>query len=117
MIDYFGLVTSLLGFAVILGVAYYAIRLLKTFRRGLLEKGWQSIAISGLLLTGAQVAYFLQSMFPAAGTQLIDAGILLDVLGSIFLLFGLRSHFNSWHIQTKVATGSPEGPLPTDYNT
>ena len=89
------MITSVVGLVLILGIAYYSVRLLRTFKTGILEKSWRAIAISGLFLAAAQIAYLFQAI--AVNTMLpIDTGIMLDILGSLFLLLGLRMHLKTW---------------------
>jgi hypothetical protein len=101
------MITSVVGLFLILGIAYYSVRLLRTFRTGILEKSWRAIAISGLFLTSAQIAYFLQAL-EANAMILIDAGIIFDILGSLFLLAGLRTHLKTWLLGNAATTAYEE---------
>ena len=63
IMDYFVTIGSLVGLALLAGIAYYGIRLLLTFKAGLFEKGWRFLAIAGLFLTSAQIAFLYQGLF------------------------------------------------------
>ena len=75
------MITSVVGLVLILGISYYSVRLLRTFRTGILEKSWIAIAVSGLFLAAAQLAYFLQAATDNT-MKLIDTGIVLNIFGS-----------------------------------
>lgn len=106
MVDYIGVTLDLIGFFLILGIGFYAVRLVGSFKRGSLERGWRYITIAALFLVIAQISYLFMAVVPEYSTLAINAGIVFDILGSLFLLIGLRAHFNVWHVNETTETSS-----------
>ena len=95
MVDYVTVSFATLGLLLILGVAFYGATLLRSFRKGALEKGWKYVAISGISLVIAQSSYLVSMVLPS-GSLLANDRLFFNFLGILFLFLGLRAHLNVW---------------------
>lgn len=84
---------------VTLGMAYYAIKLVMKFRRGMLEKPWRHISFGAISLTAAGIMFAIGSTIgipTSLSSALLYGGSILSVMGGLFLLFGLRAENEVW---------------------
>ncbi|MDA4130485.1 MAG: hypothetical protein OK457_06915 [Thaumarchaeota archaeon] len=82
-----------------LGAGYYAYRLIASLKDGLLEKGWKQIVLASIFFLMGQFIWvptdFAGGIYPYYTLQLADG---LDMLAAIFLLLGLKYHFEVWRL-------------------
>lgn len=80
----------------VLGMAYYASRILIQMRTGELEKTWRYLVAGAYLVEAAVVIILVAAVitFPAnitsAATHL---GATMLVIGSVYMLMGFRAHY------------------------
>lgn len=103
--DYLTLVTESTGILVLLIFVFYASRMLASFRKGMLERGWKFVTTGAILLVAAQIPIVLGS---------VSTGVLASILvnianfgrfGAILLLtLGFRDQYQIWRVDGKVNT-------------
>lgn len=98
IIDLFGLFT-------LVGIGYYASRIMVQMRTGLLEKSWRYLVAASIVLLCGVVLFIAQQFVNSS--VIVDAlshvSALLMVIGGIYILLGFRSHymvFNPKHPKT-----------------
>ena len=63
----------------------------------MLERGWRHIAVASVFLVCAQLPYMFSGAVPSGlFSSVIDLGIALDLIGTVFLAYGLRAHYEVW---------------------
>ena len=87
---------ELIGFAILLALCVYSFKLLAALGRGSMERAWRYIAIGAILFFVAEIPYFLSSYIGAGGFNGTDIGAVLDTLGGLMLLLGIRAHLKVW---------------------
>ncbi|MHB1869200.1 MAG: hypothetical protein ACYCPP_09705 [Nitrososphaerales archaeon] len=96
MLDYSLLIIDLLGFFTILGIGYYASRIMMQMRTGLLEKSWRYLVAAAYVLQGGVVVFLVQQFF-ATSTLIFEVtshlSAVLLVIGGIYVLLGFRAHY------------------------
>jgi predicted membrane channel-forming protein YqfA (hemolysin III family) len=96
MIDYSYLALGIVALFTVLGMAYYASRILLQMRTGELEKTWRWLVAGAYLIEAAVVILFVQeiltfsSLVSSIATHL---GVTMLVIGSVYILLGFRSHY------------------------
>ncbi|MGI0092138.1 MAG: hypothetical protein ACREBS_10545 [Nitrososphaerales archaeon] len=81
-------------------MGFYSARILRSFRGGVLSKGWKYICIAvpffiiGQLSTGmsdsGSIASMQQEILAALGTS-------LSAIGGLMVVVGFRAQYNAWH--------------------
>jgi len=94
---------QLVGAFVLSIFVYYAVRLLSSFSRGMLEKGWKLVALGACVLALAQIPYIFSSLFSilSSGNMVPFAtltGNLIRFVGVIVLIFGFREQYQIWRV-------------------
>src|SRR5271166_3586660 len=108
MIDIAQLIAELLAvstlvfgtIAVWILMGYYSIRILRSFKGGLLSSGWKYICIAvpflifGQLMTSTSGS---DSITLAQEQILMTLGASLSLIGGILIVFGFRSQYRVWN--------------------
>ncbi len=90
------------GVIVLAVFVYYAVRLLSTFRKGMLERGWKLVVVGAILLGVAQIPILTAALISGSLSRpLTDAGELVRFAGIIFLILGFRAQYQIWKIDRK----------------
>jgi hypothetical protein len=88
-------------FAVFVAMAYYAVKILRGFKGGLLQEGWRMMALSAFLFIFGQLF-----LLGGAGQALakiniaqynITIGSALETLGGLLLVLGFRAQYKIWN--------------------
>jgi hypothetical protein len=97
-IDVIRLIFNITGVAVSLLSLYYAARLSRVFRSGMLEASWRSITMGIVLVSIANILFLTRTVImPDDLSQvLLYSGAMCAFLGGLFLLFGLRREYRLW---------------------
>jgi predicted membrane channel-forming protein YqfA (hemolysin III family) len=96
MLDYSYLALGIVAVFTVLGMAYYASKILLQMRTGELEKTWRFLVAGAYLIEAAVVILFVQeivtfsSIITSIATHL---GVTMLVIGSVYILFGFRAHY------------------------
>lgn len=95
MIDYSFLAIDLLGLFTIVGIGYYASKILFQMRTGLLEKSWRYLVAAAYVLLGGVFVFLIQQFAPSSiiydVTSHLSAALL--VIGGAYILLGFRAHY------------------------
>jgi hypothetical protein len=101
-IDYLVLVKEVAGVAVLSAFGYYAVRLLASFRKGMLERGWRLVVFGAILLGIAQIPFLVAAVtLGNLSSMLDDAGEAFRFIGMIFLILGFRAQYQIWRVDRK----------------
>ncbi len=84
---------QILGLAALSVFGFYALKLVASFRTGILAKSWRQITIGAIFLISAQLPLLIAAigLFGADYSLLIELGTIMRFLGVIFLAIGLRT--------------------------
>ncbi len=107
MTDILQLIATIVGgsilvfgtFAIWILMGYYSVRILRSFKGGILSKGWKYISIAVPFLIFGQLSTGMGS----SDDILIQAEILktlgasLSLVGGIMIVIGFRNQYNSWN--------------------
>jgi hypothetical protein len=81
-------------------MGYYSVRILRSFKGGVLSRGWKYICIAVPFLIFGQLA---TSMGSSGSVALIQdqifrvAGASLSLLGGIMIVIGFRTEYRAWN--------------------
>lgn len=94
---------GILGIAALSALGFYAIRLLASFKTGLLAKSWRQVAIGAFLLILAQIPFFLSGFgeLSDAMVYLTAGAMVMRLAGVIFFILGLRAQSKVWRLESK----------------
>jgi hypothetical protein len=102
VINYITLGMQLVGVVSVLILVFYASKLLRTFRHGILEKGWRLLTFGTIALALAQVPLLLSGIVPGSIGALLNYGAFaIRFLGVALLIFGLRAQHDVWRCDNK----------------
>jgi hypothetical protein len=107
--DYVQLSEIIIGTVVMTVFVFYALRLLTSFKNGLLEKGWRFVSIGAISLALAQIPFFAAEFAsPSVASFLMIVGNGARLIGMGFLLFGFRAQYEIWRVDKKELPPSEE---------
>jgi hypothetical protein len=102
-IDYALLVMEVVGIAVLSTFGYYAVRLLASFRKGMLERGWRLVVFGAILLGIAQIPFLVAAVTSGnLSTMLGYVGDVFRFAGMISLILGFRAQYQIWRVDKKI---------------
>ncbi len=81
-------------------MGFYSIRILKSFRGGVLSKGWKYISIAVPFLIFGQLMSGLgnsQSLVMTQQEILRVVGISLSAIGGLLIVVGFRAQYQAWN--------------------
>lgn len=81
---------------------YYAMRLLQSFKSGILENGWKRVTLGAIFLALGQfprLAALVSSTSLASYFEYPE--LLLRLLGILFLILGFRAQYQVWRMDNK----------------
>jgi len=81
----------------LIALLYYAMRILTSFKKGMLERGWKLLSEGIIILVGGELIITL-SNYQSAGGYLFQLGIGVDALGVCFAILGFKSHSDIWKV-------------------
>jgi tetrahydromethanopterin S-methyltransferase subunit C len=95
MTDYSFLAIDLLGLVTIVGIGYYASKILIQMRTGLLERSWRYLVAAAYVLLGGVFAFLVQQFATSAMVYEVTSHLsaVLLVIGGIYILLGFRAHY------------------------
>jgi predicted phage tail protein len=109
IINYSTLIPNGAGIVVLSIFGYYAIKLLSSFRKGMLERGWKLTVYGAVFLGVAQIPFIASAL--SAGNFSIFIGYVgsaLRFLGIVFLILGFRAQYQIWKADKRAPTQSWE---------
>jgi hypothetical protein len=108
-INFLQLAFDIVGFTALLIFVFYAVRLLRSFRKGLLERGWKWVSAGAFLLAAAELPFLTtQVMGPYVASLLSDAGMLMRFSGLVCLILGFKAQYEIWRVDNKKSSSVPE---------
>jgi hypothetical protein len=87
------ILTSVIGFALTLGLVYYSVRTIALFKSSVAARAWVYISLSAIFFSVGVVFFLVEALAPMG---LLAAGGILDTVGAVFLFLGLRKNFLFW---------------------
>ncbi len=96
MLDYSYLVLGTIALFTVLGMAYYATRILLQMRTGELEKSWKYLVAGAYLLEAAIIILLIAEVFPLSevmSSVITHIAVTLLVVGAVYIFLGFRAHF------------------------
>src|ERR1700688_3855653 len=107
-------VATILG---LLGMGVNVIRLLKSFRNGILAKGWKFIAIAAFFLIYGITALDLSISSWLPSGILIGflgfSGATCQAIGGLAFAYGCKSQYDVWNPKGMTKTATNQKPLET----
>jgi hypothetical protein len=88
------LVVSIIGAVLTTGLIYYSLRTVFLFKSNVAARAWVYISLSTIFFGVGVVAFLIESLVPLG--QLPVGGGVLETVGALFLLLGLRKNFLFW---------------------
>jgi uncharacterized membrane protein YwzB len=92
-LDIGSLVVYIAGTVLTLAVVYYGLRTLKLFKRNVAGRAWTYISISSVFFGVGVVMFLVDALAPMG---LVAAGGIMQTVGALFLLLGLRKNYLFW---------------------
>ena len=109
-------VADIIGVGVVLAFGFYAVKILASFRAGMLEKGWKQVAYGGIALIVAQLFLISGDVFSGGMNVLLSvAGTLTRFLGMILIILGMRTHYQVWRLDNKSLAPAAETRPPLEH--
>jgi hypothetical protein len=87
------LVVSIIGAALTTGLIYYSLRTVFLFKSNVAARAWVYISLSAIFFGVGVLAFLIESLVPLG---LLPVGGVLETVGALFLLLGLRKNFLFW---------------------
>jgi hypothetical protein len=96
MLDYSYIAIGIVAVFTVLGMAYYASRILMQMRTGELEKTWRFLVAGAYLVEAAVVILLIQEVVTFSvnvSSVATHLGATMLVIGSVYILLGFRAHY------------------------
>jgi hypothetical protein len=92
-LDIASLVVYLVGTVLTTALVYYGLRTLKLFKGNVAGRAWTYISISSVFFGVGVVMFLIDALAPMG---LVAAGGVMQTVGALFLLMGLRKNYLFW---------------------
>jgi len=95
MLDYSYLVLGTIALFTVLGMAYYATKILLQMRTGELEKSWKYLVAGAYLIEAAIIILLVQEVFlvnAGMASVVTHLAVTLLVVGAVYIFLGFRAH-------------------------
>ena len=95
-------------------MGYYSARIFRSFRGGVLMKGWRYICIAVPFLILGQLATGLSDSSGASAAQDLmfrALGLSMSLVGGVLIVIGFRTEYRAWNPK-KMNIPSTEGSIP-----
>jgi hypothetical protein len=100
--DYVQLAMVSVGIVVLSVFGFYAVRLLSSFKRGMLAEGWKRVTIGATFLVVAQFPILGSGIESSSLTSPLSLiGTLLRFIGIVFLILGFKAQHEIWRVDNK----------------
>ncbi len=94
--------TAIIGSALLLVFGFYALKLLASFRKGVLEKGWKEVTVGAIFLVLAQFLIIVSGFgAPSLVSPLNISVQAMRFVGIVLLILGFRAHYQVWRLDSK----------------
>ncbi len=91
--DLDSLLVSIVGTALTILLVYYGLRTLKLFKANIAARAWTYISMSAVFFAVGVVLFVLEAIQPMG---LIPVGGIMQTVGAVFLVLGLRKNYMFW---------------------
>ena len=81
----------------LIALLYYAMKILTSFKKGILERGWKFLSQGIIILVVGEIVITLSNSVPLGG-YLFQLGIGIDAVGVCLAVLGFKSHYDIWTI-------------------
>ena len=107
---------EIIGLLALSAFGFYAMRLLASFRTGILAKSWRHVAVGAIFLISAQFPLIAAGIgtFGGVDSVLIMLGAIMRFLGVVFLTIGLRDQCKVWRSEDKATVQRTESSKPIE---
>ncbi|MDG6997357.1 MAG: hypothetical protein JRN52_15680 [Nitrososphaerota archaeon] len=107
--------TYVVGMAIVVAFGFYAMKLLASFREGMLEKGWKQVAVGAILLILSQFLFLVSGIgFSNVESVFNTFGTLTRFFGMVFIILGMRAHYQVWRLDNKELEVTTESGKPLE---
>jgi hypothetical protein len=98
--------------AIWIAMGYYSIRLMRSFRGGILSNGWKYICIAVPFLVFGQLTTGLGGS--GANSILMVFGASLSAIGGLMIVIGFRAQYGAWNPKGMKSTSTQidQKPVP-----
>jgi len=86
----------------LIALLYYALKILTSFKKGMLERGWKILSI-GIIFLVAGGWIMTLSNYIFAGGYLYQLGLGIDGVGFCLAVLGFKSHYDIWSMGREVS--------------
>jgi len=101
-INYLQLAKEITGVMVLSVFGYYAVRMLASFRKGMLERGWKLVTLAAIILVLAQIPFLAAAISsPSVASVLTGIGSIGRFAGIVCLTIGFRAQYQIWRVDKK----------------
>jgi len=83
-----------MGFLLVV-LLFYAVNILRAFRKGMLERGWKLLSQGIIILVVGEVLLGFSNYYPVGG-YLYQLGLAVDMVGVFCAILGFRSQYIIW---------------------
>lgn len=108
MLDYSYLVLGIIALLTVLGMAFYASKILLQMRTGELEKSWKYLVAAAYLVEAAIIILLIEEVVflnVEMSSVITHLAVTLLVIGAAYIFLGFRAHyqvFNPKHPELKM---------------
>jgi hypothetical protein len=89
------LIYNIAGLAVIMGLVYYSVRLLQTFKGGIVGKSWLYVSYGVLTLAIGLILFIFHSLLNLP-TIVYQTGNTIVLVGGLLILIGFYRQYKIW---------------------
>ena len=95
--DIISAVFDIVGVALLAALLYYALAILFLMRKGKLEKSWQYMSMSVIILTVGVILFALSATVSSSLTlPFMWSASFVMIIGTFLLLLGFKFHYRFW---------------------
>jgi uncharacterized membrane protein YwzB len=92
-LDFSAVGVAIIGVGLTIALIYYSLRTVLLFKRNVAARAWVYISLSAVFLSMGVVTFLVESL---SQSGLLPVGGVLETVGALFLLIGLRKNFLFW---------------------
>jgi hypothetical protein len=92
---------QVIGFAVLCAFGFYGLKLVSSFRTGILANSWKYVTVGALFLIFGQIPFLLAGVGSVQDSTLALFGSLMRGVGIIALTLGLRIQCQVWRNENR----------------
>ncbi len=92
---------EIIGLIVLSAFGFYALKLVMSFRTGLLARSWKQVTAGSIFLILAQLPFLAVGIDSQVGSLLTMLGTFMRFAGVVLLTIGLRAQSRVWRLENK----------------